>query len=123
MDFLTASIIFFAALVELISWKLQGVKQAIIIDPGDNYLVWYYPLLSTITIWLFSLYFIIKSFRFNVCVYTIIVSVSYFVLQSIALSAFVFGFGLDMYELIAYPCILYGILSLTLIKVIRWFLA
>lgn len=120
LDFLLASIIFLVSILELVSWRMQEGQPATITNPGNNYLIYWYPRISTATIWLFSLFFFINSFRFNACIYTKIVSVTYFLIQSISLAAFVFGFGMGIYETIAYPCLLYGIVCLTMIKVIRW---
>lgn len=120
LDFYMAAVIFVVSVLELISWKLQEGKEAVITDVGNNYLVYYYPLLNTLIIWFFALFFFLKILRYNSCIYTIIVSTVYFFIQSVNVSAFFFGFGMGLYETIAYPALLFGVIILTLTKIVRW---
>ena len=60
LDFFMASTIFLAAVLELLSWHFAKGKTAVITDVGNNYLIYYYPLLNTIIIWVFSLFFYLK---------------------------------------------------------------
>ena len=55
IDFFMAATIFVVAVLELISWQLAKGQTATITDVGNNYLVYYYPLLNTVIIWVFSL--------------------------------------------------------------------
>lgn len=122
LDFFMASTIFLAAMLELLSWNYAKGKTAVITDVGNNYLIYYYPLLNTIIIWVFSLFFLLKILRYKSCIYTQLVTIIYFLVQSINLSAFLFGYGTGTYEGIGYPLLLVGIVLLTLTKVVRWFL-
>lgn len=120
LDFSIAAIIFMVAILELISWHFSAGKPATIIDVGNNYLIYFQPLFSTCVIWLFSLYFLFKIFRFKMCIYTEIVTVMYFAVQTFNLSAYIFQFGLDFYNQYIYPFFLFSIIFIILIKVIRW---
>lgn len=122
LDFFMASTIFLAAVLELLSWHFAKGKTAVITDVGNNYLIYYYPLLNTVIIWVFSLFFLLKILRYKSCIYTQLVTIIYFLVQSINLGAFLFGYGTGTYESIGYPLLLVGIVLITLTKVVRWFL-
>lgn len=122
MDAMTAGTIFLLIVLEYLSWILQEGEPATITDVGNNYLVWIYPLLNTIGYFIVSIHFLIKSFRFNACIYTIIVSILYFIIQLITVFTFSFGWGMFIYETIVYPILLIGIVLLTLTTLTRWFL-
>ena len=119
LDFLMSLIIFVAVILEYLSWTLQTDNTATITDVGDNYLVFWHPFLSSLTIWVFSWFFLIKVLRYKACIYSQIVSVSYWLVQTISVSAFVFQIG-DIYDKIVYPILLFVILFLILIKAVRW---
>ena len=122
LNFLMSTVIFLVTLLEVVSWRLQEGKAATITDVGNNYLVYYYPLITTITIWLFSFFFFGIIFLYNACIYTQLVRTMYFFVQTVNILAFTCGFGMQMYEIIAYPILLFGIIILTLTMVTRWFL-
>lgn len=120
LDLYMASVIFIVSILELLSWHFSKGKAAVITDYGNNYLVWYYPLLSTCIIWFFSLFFFLKILRYNSCVYTSIVSSVYFLVQTINGLSFLLGFGMGIYEKIVYPLLLISVVVITLTKIIRW---
>lgn len=119
-DFLMASIIFIVSIIEVASWKLQEGAEATITDVGNNYLIYYYPLTSTLVIWFFSLFFVLKVFLYKSCIYSKITSTIYFVIQSVSLIAILTQFGWETYDEIVLPILLFGIIFLTLIKLIKW---
>lgn len=119
-DFMMASIIFFASIVEVISWKLQEGEQATITNVGNNYLVYYYPLTSTLVIWGFALFFFGKVTIYKSCIYSKITAYTYFLVQTISLIAIIFQIGWEAYDAIVYPILLFSIIFLTLIKLIKW---
>lgn len=122
LDFLTASIIFIQTVLYLVSWQLEKGKAAVICDPGNGYLINFYPRLCTWSFWFFALYFFLKIFRFKACIYTIIVTVFFFIIQTVGVLAFEIGFDVAVYDEIVEPVILISIVILTLIRAIRWFL-
>lgn len=120
LDFMMASVIFIVTVIELWSLKLSEGKAAIITDPGNNYILYWFPLTSALTIWFFAGFFYMKILRYNSCIYTKIISIIYFLIQSINVTAYLLQFGSDLYYKLIYPIFLFSIVGLTLIKVIRW---
>ncbi len=60
LDFMMASVIFIVSVLELISWIFSQGEQAVITDPGNYYLIYWYPRLSTLTTWVFSFSFCLR---------------------------------------------------------------
>lgn len=122
LDFMMASVIFIVSVLELISWRFSQGDQAVITNPGNNYLVYWFPLMSSLTVWVFSLFFLLKIFRYKACVYTKLVTIIYFSIQTFNISAYVLKFGSKLYNDLIYPVFLFSILGLTFLKVLRWLL-
>lgn len=120
IDWAMALIIFLVSIIELISWRLSFGQAANITDIGNGYLIWYYPLLSSLTIWLFSVFMLLKIIIFSHCIYTNIVTIVYFLIQTLNVSAFFFQFGGDFYNRIVYPIFVMSIIFIILIKIVRW---
>ncbi len=108
-----ASVIFIAAIIEPISWIMQELEV-------KEYLEYWFPVLSTLSLWVFALYFVLKSFRYNPCIYTKIVSLIYFFIQTFNLIAYFSQFGIEFYNIFIYPIFVITIMGLILIKIIRW---
>lgn len=106
-----ASVIFIVAGIELLSWKLQDLK---------NYWKIIYPILNTLVIWVFAFSYLLKLIFFKSCIYTKIVVVLYLVIQTINLIAIGFKINWKIYDEIVYPILIGGILLLTVIKFARW---
>lgn len=121
-DFLMASAIFLAVVIELISWFYSFGKQATITDKGNNYLVFWYPFFSSLTIWIFSGFFYLKVLRYKSCFYTELITRIYFLVQTINLIAYLSQFGVKLYNIIVYPIFLFTIIVLTFIKLMKWLL-
>ncbi len=111
--YIMASVIFIAAIIEPISWIMQESEI-------KEYLEYWFPILSTFALWLFALYFVLKSFRYNPCIYTKIVSLIYFFIQTFNLIAYFTQFGIEFYNIFIYPIFVITIMGLILIKIIRW---
>jgi hypothetical protein len=122
LDFMMALIIFIVSIIEFISWRLSFGAAATITDVGNNYLIFWYPFLSSLVIWFFSVFFLLKIIRYEHCIYTDIITIVYFIVQTINILAFIFQFGIDLYNQYIYPVFLFTIMGLTLIKSIRWLL-
>lgn len=120
LDFMMASTIFLLAILELISWRLSFGEMATITDQGNGYLVKWYPLLSTIGYFIVSSFFLAKIIIFKSCIYTKVITVIYFIIQSFNIMAFIFMFGIDFYNIYISPIFLCTIISLIVIKAIRW---
>lgn len=121
LDFMMAATIFVAAVLELISWRISlatdhGIKT-------DNlYVTYWYPLITTVVIWVFSVFFIVKAFRYKSCIYTTLVSIIYFLILSYNISAYLFKFGIKVYTDTIYPVFIFSILGITILKITRWLL-
>ena len=123
LDVMMAMVIFIVTIIEFISWRLSFGKAATITDLGNNYLVFWYPLMSSLVIWFFSVFFLLKIIRYTHCIYTDIITVVYFLVQSFNISAYLFQFGSEVYNEYIYPVFLFTIIGLTLIKSLRWLLS
>lgn len=119
IEWCIASVIFILTIIELISWRLSLGAPAIICDPGNGYLLQWYPLLNTIGFFTISILFVLKLFLFSHCIYTEMVTVLYFLIQGFNLSALIFKFGSDFYDSIIYPVFVFSIILLILIKIVR----
>lgn len=123
LDFMMSFVIFLASIVELLSWRMQTKATAVVLDAGDGYLLFWYPFLSTLTIWIFSWFFLVKILRYRACIYSQLVSIIYWLVQTINVSAFVFQYDIDLYDRVVYPMLLCVIVLITIIKLIRWFIS
>lgn len=108
---LLASIIFLVAIIELISWRLESLK---------DYFKYIYPMLNTLVIWIFAFSYLLKLWFFKSCIYTKIVVILYLVIQTINLISIGFKIGLEAYDRVVYPILMFGILFITVIKFARW---
>lgn len=120
LDFMMASVIFIVTILEFISWRLSLGEQAVITDRGNEYLVFYSPLMSSIIQLIFALFFLIKMFRYRACVYTELITLVYFFIQAFNLSAYLIQFGAEFYDRYIYPTFLFTIIGITIIKIARW---
>ena len=120
LDLWIASTIFILTLVELISWNLQTDNTATITDVGDGYLVYWYPLMCSVSFLFMAIMFVVKSIRYIVCVYTVVASWLYLVTQFINTISILFSIPLGIYEICAQPVLLTGVVLLILIKIIKW---
>ena len=120
LDFLMASVIFIVTILEFISWRLSIGEPATITNSGNEYLTFYYPLMSSITNFVFSLFFLIKILRYKSCIYTELITLVYFFIQAFNLSAYIIKFGSEFYDLYIYPTFLFTIIGITIIKILRW---
>lgn len=114
IDIIIGLILIVVTSIDFISW---------ILPQDDNYLLFWYPLLSSISLFIFSLFFIFKSFRYKSCIYSKIASISY----SLLILTSIFGILLPnakvIYMLsISYPIMIGSILLSSLILVTRWLL-
>lgn len=120
LDFMMASVIFIVTILEFISWRLSIGEPATITDRGNGYLVFYYPLITSIIQFVFSSFFLIKIFRYKSCIYTELITLVYFFIQIFNLLAYIIQFGGEFYDTYIYPVFLYTIIGITLIKALRW---
>jgi len=120
LDFMMASVIFIVTILEFISWRLSIGEPATITDRGNGYLVFYYPLMTSITQLVFSLFFLVKIFRYKACVYTELITLVYFLIQVFNLSAYIIQFGGEFYDKYILPTFIFTIIGITIIKIIRW---
>ena len=114
MDFLMAATIFLAAVIEPISWVMANKM-------GREYLEFWFPLLATIQIWFFAAFFFIRIFRYNACIYTQLVSIIFFIIQSYNIAAYGIQFGLPFYNHYIFPFFLISISLITVTKLLRCF--
>lgn len=120
IDFLMASVIFIVALLDFVSYLYcynENYKGEV---NGSNYLLDISPKITAIQWFIVSLYFFLKLFRFKLCIYTICITIIYFIIQIFNLLAVFLKFGTEIYFNFIYPFFIFSIFGLTLIKTIRW---
>ena len=110
-----ALVIFVVCLFESISFFLPDYVSS------KDYKQLYFPLFCSVELFVFSLFFVFKSFRYTSCLDTKIVSLLLSFVFFISIIALVFQFTPENYLLILQPIILILILLITLINLIRWF--
>lgn len=120
LDFMMASVIFIVTILEFISWRLSLGETATITNVGNNYLVYYQPLISSIIQLVFASFFLMKIIKFRSCIYTESITIVYFLIQLFNLSAYIIQFGGEFYDHYIYPTFLFTIIGITLIKALRW---
>jgi len=120
VDFLMASVIFVVTLIEFISWRICVNENYLGEVKGSDYLLSIYPMANTLVIFIFASYFIFKTFRYKLCIYTILVTWIYFLIQLFNILALSLKFGMRFYSEVIYPSFLFSIFGLILIKIIRW---
>lgn len=114
-----ASEIFLLAILEFISWIVcnsEVYKGAV---NGSEYLLFYYPLFCTLGFLVVALAKVFKTLRFNLCIYTIIVSWIFLFIQVFNLSALFLHYGVEIYNGFIYPAFLFAIFGLIILKSIR----
>lgn len=114
IDFLMASVIFIVAFIEPISFVLVSLDI-------EDYLVFWYPLLSTISFLLFGLYFLGRIVRYKSCIYTRIVVIVYCLIQLFNLLGILTKFGFIFYSEWIYPIFVVTIFGIAQIKISRLF--
>lgn len=114
IDFIMASIIFIVAFIEPLSFLLETLEV-------KDYLTDIYPMLSTISLLLFGLYFLGRIVRYKSCIYTKIVVIVYCLIQAFNLLAIFTKFGIVFYSEFIYPVFIVTIFGIIQIKVSRFF--
>lgn len=114
IDFIMASIIFIVAFIEPLSFLLETLEV-------KDYLTDIYPMLSTISLFLFGLYFLGRIIRYKSCIYTKIVVIVYCLIQAFNLLAIFTKFGIVFYSEFIYPVFIVTIFGIIQIKVSRFF--
>lgn len=114
-----ASVIFIVAVIELYSYWLCVSENYMGEVKGSDYLIYYYPLSTSAVSFIFSLYFVLKTLKFKVCIYTVVITWIYFCIQLFNLIALIFTIGWEAYNVFIYPFLLCSIMGITLLKLIR----
>ncbi len=117
---MTSGVVFASAVNELISYIRCRSEVYIGEVKGSNYLIYGYPMHASIQGLLFALFLFFMIFKFSACVYTKIVVWVYLFIQLFNLSALIFKFGFEVYDIVIYPITLYTIITLVFIKFLRW---
>lgn len=114
LDIWMGLVIFVAAIIELISW---------VMPQGDNYLLFWYPLLNSTTLLVFASFFVMKAFRYKSCIYSKIASIGYASLNVISLLGILLPNAKVVTMLMfVYPVIVASIIVSLLILFTRWIL-
>lgn len=119
LDFMIASEIFLLAILEYISYLFLINENYNGITIGSRYDIEIYPLLNTIGFFIVASIKVFKTKRFNLCIYTIIVSWIFFLIQLINLSVIIFKYGFEIYNDVIYPIFLFTIFGLIILKSVR----
>ena len=119
LDIMIAGEIFLLAILEFISWIVcnsEDYKGAV---NGSEYLLFWYPLFCTLGFLSVAICKVIKCYRFKICIYTILISLVFFIIQIFNLSALFLHYGVEIYNDFIYPTFLFTIFGLIILKSIR----
>lgn len=119
LDYMIASEIFLIAILEYISYLFLINENYDGVTIGSRYDIEIYPLLNTIGFFIVALCKVFKTKRFNLCIYTILVSWIFFTIQLINLSVIIFKYGFEIYNDAIYPIFLFSIFGLIILKSVR----
>lgn len=119
LDIMIASEIFLLAILEYISYLFLINDDYKGLTIGSNYDIEIYPLLNTIGFFIVALCKVFKTKRFKLCIYTILVSWIFFLIQLINLSVIIFKYGFEVYNDVIYPIFLFSIFGLIILKSVR----
>lgn len=123
LDYSMALVIFVVSFIEMISFFIPDSNNpAIITNKGDNYLLFWFPLFATLELFIFSLFFIFKSFRYTSCLSTKIISLMFSFVQVISLISLLISCPVILYVVFLQPILLSTIILLILINFIKWYL-
>lgn len=123
LDYSMALVIFLVSFIEIISFFIPDSNNpAIITNKGDNYLLFWFPLFATLELFIFSLFFIFKSFRYTSCLSTKIISCMFSFVQVISLISLLISFPAITYVIFIQPILLSTIILLISINFIKWYL-
>lgn len=120
LDLATAGVVFASAVNELIAFIRWRNEEYVGEIKASDYLIDVYPQHVTIQGLLFALFLMFMILKFQACIYTRIVVFIYLFLQVFSLSALIFKFGFETYDLVIYPIFLFTIILLSFIKFLRW---
>lgn len=111
-----ALVVFVVCSLELISFYIPDYVCSY------EYETFYFPLITSLELFVFSLFFTFKAFRYTSCIDTKIVSLLLPFIYFISIIAIVFKVKVFYYLLLTQPIILVVILILTLINILKWLL-
>lgn len=120
LDLATAGVVFASAVNELISFWRCTSENYIGEVKGSDYLIYEYPLFSTIQGLLFALFLSFLICKFQACIYTRIVVIVFSIIQVINFTSLVFKINYEIYDTLIYPIFLFSIILLVFIKFLRW---
>jgi len=112
IDIIMASVIFIVVIIELVRFVMSNI-------PIDRYLEYWFPVMSTWSLFFFALYHFLKLYKYRHCIYTRIVVSVYFFIQIFNLSAYFCKFGLYFYSEWVYPIIVVTVIGIIQIKISR----
>lgn len=122
LDYAMALVIFLASFIEIFSFfKPDSNNNAIITNYGDYYLVFWFPLFASLELFVFSLFFIFKSFRYTSCLSTKIISILFSFVQVISITSLLIPCTVMMYITFLQPILLSVVILLISINLIKWF--
>lgn len=119
LDIMIASEIFLLAILEYVSWLVCNAENYNGEIKGSDYLIYQYPLFCTLGFFIVAIAKVFKTLRFNLCIYTIVVSWIFLAIQLINLSALIFRYGSEIYNDVIYPIFLFTIFGIIILKSIR----
>lgn len=117
---MTAGIVFASAVNELISYIRCRNENYVGEVKGSDYLINGYPQHSTIQGLLFALFLMFLIIKFSACIYTRVIVCVFFALQIFNSLALIFKFGFESYDRIIYQVFLFTIITLGVLKFLRW---
>lgn len=122
LDFMMASVIFLVTIIELVSFFFpEDSNPAIFKSYGDKYLIFWYPLFVQLSLLLFSIFFVLKVYRYKACIYSKVISHLYLLICLINVFAIIFHIEIISYLSLVYVLVLNSIVVLTFLKICKWF--
>lgn len=118
MQLLTISmalVVFIVCSIEMVSFYIPDHVSK------KTYEEFLYPLFTLSELFIFSLFFLFKSFRYTSCLDTKVVSIMLCIMFLVSILALVFQFKVFYYLLLLQPLILGVIMLLTLTNILKWF--
>lgn len=117
LNFFMSIIIFVVAILEITSFFLPEILK-----DKREYARFYFPLITELELFIFSLFFVLKSFRYESCLDTKIISLLLPFVFLVSILAIMFRFNPENYLIITQPIILFITIILILINALKWFL-
>lgn len=119
-DVISASTVFvLTAILLILSFSIDPGNPAIFESYGDYYIVSTFPFCASLTWFIMGVFFIIKAFRYNSCIYAKITSTSFFAANLMTLTQSIFNFTWPVYSAVWDFIMIVGVVLVSLVWLIK----